>query len=413
MYVAAVVIVNAVDTVLAGRLPQIALLRLLGARASSLRSAAMRGVAVVGAIGAVGGAAVGTVAADVLRVVLVHQGHLEDTRYPVTSAWLVVPVLTITAASALAGRIGSRQVLAVSPAAAMGGPTSTTSGARRTSRRRLLWSTLLVVTGVLLLLLAMVLGESGSLAGFLVAFLGSVTASTGLLVGARLDHPRPGRAHQPPARPHPGSAPRRPQRGQGPPADHALDDGARDRGDPGDDVRLGADRPPAVRALLAGSQRGPGGARPELLTTITQVLVAMVVISSLISAVGFVSTMSLTVIQRRREIGLLRALGLTRRHVSRMITLESAALSATAIAFGIALGVVFGSVGTQSLVGPMTAGFAWGLPWLVLGGTVVGAGLSSWRPLVLRLAGPSGSRPSRRCAPTDVMRSEPSMAPNG
>ena len=89
---------------------------------------------------------------------------------------------------------------------------------------------------------------------------------------------------------------------------------------------------------------------------------AVVVVSSLISAVGFVSTMSLTVIQRRREIGLLRALGLTRRQVSRMITLESAALSATAIAFGIALGLVFGSVGAQSLVGQFTPGFVWGCP---------------------------------------------------
>ena len=400
VYVAAVVVVNAVDTVLAGRLPQIALLRLLGARASSLRSAAMRGVAFVGAIGAVGGAAVGVVAADVLRVTLVHQGHLEDTHYPVTSAWLIVPVLTITAASAIAGRIGSRQVLAVSPAAAMGGPTSTTSGARRTSRRRLLWSTLLVVTGVLLLLLAMVLGESGSLAGFLVAFLGSVTASTGLLVGARLIIPGLvgltsrllGRT--PEARLAGRNAVRDPLRTTRSTMGLVIG------------VTLVTTFASGLTALRQSVHSWPdlsaaqeAHARSSL-TTITQVLVAVVVISSLISAVGFVSTMSLTVIQRRREIGLLRALGLTRRDVSRMITLESAALSATAIAFGIALGVVFGSVGTQALVGRFTSGFAWGLPWLVLGGTVVGA-----VALVLAAARPPARR-AVRVTPVEALRTD-------
>ena len=360
----------------------------------------MRGVAVVGAIGAVCGAAVGTVGADVLRVVLVHQGHLEDTHYPVTSAWLVVPVLTITAASAIAGRIGSRQVLAVSPAAAMGGPTSATSGARPSSRRRLVWSTSLVVTGALLMVLAMVLGESGSLAGFLVAFLGSVTASTGLLVGARLVIPGlvglTGRllGRTPEARLAGRNAVRDPLRTTRSTMGLVIG------------VTLVTTFASGLTALRQSVHSWPdlsaaqeAHARSSL-TTITQVLVAVVVISSLISAVGFVSTMSLTVIQRRREIGLLRALGLTRRQVSRMITLESAALSATAIAFGIALGVVFGSVGTQALVGRFTSGFAWGLPWLVLGGTVVCA-----VALVLAAARPPARR-AVRVTPVEALRTD-------
>ena len=124
----------------------------------------------------------------------------------------------------------------------------------------------------------------------------------------------------------------------------------------------------------------------RILSTTTAVMIAIVVISAVISAVGFVSTMSLTVIQRRREIGLLRTLGLTRHQVRRMITLEAAALSGTAVAFGIALGVVFGSVGAQSLVGSLTDGFVWGLPWSILGcdrggRRGVGAGVgSSARP---------------------------------
>lgn len=45
LYVSAVVIVNAVDTVISGRLRHIALLRLLGAGGRSLRSSVVRGTA--------------------------------------------------------------------------------------------------------------------------------------------------------------------------------------------------------------------------------------------------------------------------------------------------------------------------------------------------------------------------------
>ena len=118
----------------------------------------------------------------------------------------------------------------------------------------------------------------------------------------------------------------------------------------------------------------------------------------LISAVGFVSTMSLTVIQRHREIGLLRTLGLTRRQVRRMITLEAAALSGTAVVFGLALGVVFGSFGAQSLVGSMTDGFVWGLPWSILG-AIAAAGLA----LVLVSARPPARR-AIRISPIEALR---------
>jgi putative ABC transport system permease protein len=136
----------------------------------------------------------------------------------------------------------------------------------------------------------------------------------------------------------------------------------------------------------------------QVLSTTTAIMVAIVVISSVISSVGFVSTMSLTVIQRRREIGLLRTLGLTRRQVRRMITLEAAALSGTALAFGIALGLVFGSVGAQSLIGSQTDGFVWGLPWGTLAVIAVAGVL-----LVLASARPPARR-AIRVSPIEALR---------
>jgi putative ABC transport system permease protein len=400
VYVAAVVIVNAVDTVLAGRLAQIALLRLLGARATALRRTVMRGVATVGTLSAVAGAVTGTAAADLFRVVLVHQGHLDDVHYPVTSAWLVAPILTIGAASAIASRVGSRRVLTVSPAAALGGTAGAGPDTRHFSTTRTVVTLVLVVGGVLLLLLAMVLGESGELAGFLVAFFGSATVSTGLLIGAR--RVIPGLV---------GCSSR--LLGRSPEARIAGRNAVKDplrttRSTMGlvIGVTLVTTFASGLTALRNSVHSWPGltaaqeAHAEEVLGTTTQVLVAVVVISSLISAIGLVSTMSLTVIQRRREIGLLRALGLTRRQVSGMITWESAALSATAISFGITLGLAFGTIGSQSIVGRYTPGLEWGLPWTVLAGTAVGALL-----LVLAAARPPARR-AVRVTPIEALRTD-------
>lgn len=104
----------------------------------------------------------------------------------------------------------------------------------------------------------------------------------------------------------------------------------------------------------------------QILTTTTAVLICIVVISAVIAAVGFISTMSLTVIRRGREIGLLRALGFTTTQIRSMITKESLALSGAAAMLGILLGLAYGAIGAQSLVGSMNNGIVLGLPWLVL-----------------------------------------------
>ena len=78
VYVSAVVIVNGVDTVIAGRLRQIALLRLLGADAVSLRRAVVRGTTTVAAVGVVAGVLLGVLAGDITRAVLVAVGRLPE-----------------------------------------------------------------------------------------------------------------------------------------------------------------------------------------------------------------------------------------------------------------------------------------------------------------------------------------------
>ena len=331
------------------------------------------------------------------RVVLVARGTMPDIGYPLGSPLLVLPVVTMAPACAAAGWIGSRRILRVSPAAALSDASVTVALPRRTSLARAVLAVLLIGGGAALLVLAMLVGEGGTSVGFLVAFAGSVTAGTGLLVGARYVIPW-----------LVGSVSR--LLGSGPVARVAgrnavLDPLRTTRSTMG--LVVGVTLVTTFASGLRALQKSVGSwdlspadqeQTQQILSTTTAVMIAIVVISAVISAVGFVSTMSLTVIQRRREIGLLRTLGLTRRQVRRMITLEAAALSGTAVAFGIVLGLVFGSVGAQSLVGSMTDGFVWGLPWDTLAVIAVAGVL-----LVLASARPPARR-AIRVSPIEALR---------
>ena len=88
----------------------------------------------------------------------------------------------------------------------------------------------------------------------------------------------------------------------------------------------------------ASSSRAPGchGA-PRRTCATTSVFGALLGI-----ALGIVITLVLSVIERRREIGLLRAVGLTQVQLRRAVTLEGVATSVFGALLGIALGIVFG-----------------------------------------------------------------------
>ncbi len=73
-------------------------------------------------------------------------------------------------------------------------------------------------------------------------------------------------------------------------------------------------------------------------------LYAVVVALALPSLVALVNTLVINVIERTREIGLLRAVGGTRRQIRRMILAESLLLAATGAAFGILAGLWLGYV---------------------------------------------------------------------
>lgn len=81
------------------------------------------------------------------------------------------------------------------------------------------------------------------------------------------------------------------------------------------------------------------------LTVVLGLLAAAVIIA----VIGVSNTLTLSVIDRRREGALLRALGFTRRSMSRMITIESLLMTVIALVVGTGVGTFFGWVGTASI----------------------------------------------------------------
>jgi putative ABC transport system permease protein len=96
------------------------------------------------------------------------------------------------------------------------------------------------------------------------------------------------------------------------------------------------------RDEFAGEQKGQ----------VDQVLLlinALLVLSVLIAVLGIVNTLAMSVLERTREIGLLRAVGMTRGQLRRMVRLESVLISVYGSALGLGLGGLLGTSLTRAL----------------------------------------------------------------
>lgn len=83
------------------------------------------------------------------------------------------------------------------------------------------------------------------------------------------------------------------------------------------------------------------GANAQI-NTILYIMYGMLALAIVISILGIVNTLGLSVVERRREVGMLRAVGTSRRQVRRMITIESILIASYGAIIGITLGLVYG-----------------------------------------------------------------------
>ena len=76
---------------------------------------------------------------------------------------------------------------------------------------------------------------------------------------------------------------------------------------------------------------------------------ALLALAIVIALFGIVNTLALSVFERTRELGLLRAVGMGRRQVKRMVRAESVITSVLGALLGLAIGIVFGAAIVQAL----------------------------------------------------------------
>ena len=80
------------------------------------------------------------------------------------------------------------------------------------------------------------------------------------------------------------------------------------------------------------------------------ILYGLLALAVVISILGIVNTLGLSVVERRREIGMLRAVGMLRSQVRRVIYVESVLISVYGALLGLVVGLVFGYLFARSLV---------------------------------------------------------------
>ncbi|GAA1534076.1 putative ABC transport system permease protein [Microbacterium ginsengiterrae] len=347
LYVAAIVTANTFATIVAGRKRRIALMRLIGATARSQRSEVAGHGFVVGAIGAVIGLVGGLlVSAAGIAVAERLIGVVPDVT--LVQPGILAPVVGVALTTWAAAWSGSRRVLTVTPLQAIGGSVERSHEDAAARPARHVGALLLIILGTALLGFGVLVGLVTPL-GVIIAFVGGLLSFTGISLAAvrvmppllRLVGGLFGRSAT--ARLAAENALRYPERSSRMAIGVVMGVTL---------VTMFAVALESVKVLLT---KAAGGEVDQdfalVMDSFAAVMMVLVGISAVIAAVGLVNLLTIGVVQRRRELGLLRAVGLSNRQVRRMILLEALHITVTATATGLVLGVLYGWIAAQSLLG--------------------------------------------------------------
>jgi putative ABC transport system permease protein len=128
----------------------------------------------------------------------------------------------------------------------------------------------------------------------------------------------------------------------------------------------------------------------EVLDLLLLVVTGLLGIAVVIALIGVGNTLALSVVERRQENGLLRALGLTRRQLRGLLAWEAVLVAGVAAVLGVLIGGAYGLIGAASVLGEIGA-IVLSVPWLQVAAIVVVATVAGLLASVL---------PARRAART-------------
>ncbi|RKN42910.1 ABC transporter permease [Streptomyces hoynatensis] len=101
------------------------------------------------------------------------------------------------------------------------------------------------------------------------------------------------------------------------------------------------------------------------------IVYALLALAIIVAVLGVVNTLTLSVVERTREIGLMRAIGLSRRQLRRMIRLESVVIALFGALLGLGLGMAWGTAAQRVLA---SEGFnVLEIPWPTIGAVFAGS----------------------------------------
>jgi putative ABC transport system permease protein len=156
-------------------------------------------------------------------------------------------------------------------------------------------------------------------------------------------------------------------------------------------LTIGAERAfPTAEVLNQGELREEREKQIDGIVLFVYVLLALAVIISLI---GVINTLGLSIYERTRELGMLRAIGMSRRQVRTMIRYEAVITALIGAILGLVLGIVFAALIAQPL---KQEGFTLSFPIPTLIGILVLAALAGVVAAVI---------PARRASRLDVLES--------
>ena len=107
------------------------------------------------------------------------------------------------------------------------------------------------------------------------------------------------------------------------------------------------------------------------INSLLNIVTALLAVAIIFSFVGIAVTLALSVFERTREIGLLRAIGMSRRTLRASVRWEAVIVTLFGVAVGIVVGLVFGIALSYAVPNDVISGVT--LPWVRLAVVVLGA----------------------------------------